>query len=209
MTLPTETDINLPARAGEASHWPTLPLLQGESGTDFDRLLQAFVHEVEPRGAVEDMYVRDIARIVWEMLRLRRCETAMINAGFCGAIEAVASRLMEHLGEPYEPRRQKAAELARQWFVGDRHEVLKLLGRFELDESALEAEAIRRSSRVLEPVEKALMALEARRDKALGCIAFYRASFARKVRETAARMVEAQGREVARLPGAGAAASAE
>src|SRR4051812_35008800 len=103
------------AAAGRLPHWPGHPLLHGESAQDFDGLLEAFVDEVEPRGAIEDMYVRDMARIVWEMLRLHRARAAIINTGFCAAIERVTDRLMEHAGETFDRRKQRAAEMARHW----------------------------------------------------------------------------------------------
>src|SRR5215510_9087697 len=134
------------AAGGRLPHWPGHPLLHGESAQDFNGLLAAFVDEVEPRGAIEDMYVRDMARIVWDMLRLHRARAAIINTGFGAAIEAVTARLMEHAGETFDRRRQRAAEMARHWFIGDRHDAQKLLNRFELDEWAFAAEAMRRAT---------------------------------------------------------------
>jgi len=176
----------------------------GESCSDFHRLFQAFAREVEPRGAVEEMYVRDIARIVWETLRLQRTKSVTISTAYCAAVEAIVGRLMTHLGEPPDRRRAQTAELVRQWFGGNKHESLQLLNRFDLDESAFAAEAIRQSSFVLDPIDKTLTALEARRDKALAGIVAYRASFARKMRDTVARIAEAESRELPRPADAGA-----
>jgi hypothetical protein len=151
------------------------------------------------------MYVRDMARIVWEMLRLHHARAAITNTGFCAAIEAVSARLMEHAGETFDRRKQRAAEMARQWFTGDRHDAQKLLTRFELDEWAFAAEAMRRATPVLEPFDKALTSLEGRRDKMLACIAAYRVNFAGKVRAAAERMVDAEA--MPRLVDAGAVVS--
>src|SRR6516165_9639807 len=54
-------------------------------------------------------------------------------------------------------------------------QVSETLSRFDLDESAIESEAIRRSSSDLELLDRMLTSLESRRDKALGCVAEYRA----------------------------------
>jgi hypothetical protein len=43
-------------------------------------LRDAFEREIKPRGIIEHMYVRDICSIVWEILRLWRCKTVIINA---------------------------------------------------------------------------------------------------------------------------------
>ena len=89
----------------------------------------------------------------------------------------------------------QAQALAQAWFADQeaKKEVSELLGRFELDESAIEAEAIRRSSSNLELLDRMLSSLESRRDKALGCVAQYRASLAHQLRESADRIIDGKG----------------
>ena len=72
-----------------------------------------------------------------------------------------------------------------------------MLARFKLDESAIEAEAIRGSSSDLELLDQMLASLESRRNKALGCVAEYRASLAHQLRESADRIID--GKDVLRL----------
>jgi len=72
-------------------------------------------------------------------------------------------------------------------------QVLEILSGFELDESAIEAEAIRRSSSDLELLDRMLTSLESRRNKALGCVAEYRASLAHQLRESADRIIDGKG----------------
>ena len=66
-----------------------------------------------------------------------------------------------------------------------------------LDESAIEAEAIRRSSSDLELLDRMLTSLESRRDKALGCVAEYRARLAQQLWESTDRIID--GKDVLRL----------
>src|SRR5262249_57574120 len=73
----------------------------------------------------------------------------------------------------------------------------ELLSRFNLDESAIEAEAIRKSSSDVELLDRMLTSLESRRDKALGCVAQYRASLAHQLRESADRIID--GKDVLHL----------
>src|SRR5215831_4973473 len=68
---------------------------------------------------------------------------------------------------------------------------------FDLNESAIEAEAIRKSSSDLELLDRMLSSLESRRNKALGCVAEYRASLAHQLRESADRIID--GKDVLRL----------
>jgi len=95
----TETDIMLPARADGTAPGADPPLLQSEEKPEFARMLAAFSRDVEPRGAMEEMYVSDIACIVWEMLRLRRYITALINTEFRYAVGRLAEQMMDYSGE--------------------------------------------------------------------------------------------------------------
>jgi hypothetical protein len=70
---------------------------------------------------------------------------------------------------------------------------LEILSRFELDETAIEAEAIRKSSADLELLDRMLTSLESRRDKALGSVAEYRASLAHQLRQSADRIIDGKG----------------
>ena len=60
----------------------------------------------------------------------------------------------------------------------------------KLDESAIEAEAIRKSADNLERIDRLMASAEARRDKALLCVARYRGDLSALLRETSDRMIE-------------------
>jgi hypothetical protein len=184
-------------RTNELALLPKLPLLITESADEFDALRDAFEREIKPQGIIEQMYVHDICAIVWEILRLRRCKVVIINSAFRSALQNLLS------DEPDQYEYHEAEALAQAWFADQeaKKEVSELLGRFELDESAIEAEAIRRSSSNLELLDRMLSSLESRRDKALGCVAQYRASLAHQLRESADRIIDGKG--VLRLEDAG------
>jgi hypothetical protein len=176
---------------------PKLPLLITESADEFDALRDAFEQEIKPRGIIEQMYVHDICSIVWEILRLRRCKVVIINSAFRSALEDLLERLLREPGQlSYDGRlRIKAQALAHLWFVDKeaKKEVSEILSEFGLDESAIEAEAISKSSSHLELLDRMLTSLESRRNKALGCVAEYRASLAHQLRESADRIIDGKG----------------
>jgi hypothetical protein len=186
-------------RRNELTLLPKLPLLITESADEFDALRGAFEREIKPRGIVEQMYLHDICAIVWEILRLRRCKALIINAGFRSALEHLLVQLL------IEPRQfeldvgHKERALAQAWFTDKaaKKEILDILDRFGLDEFAIEAEAIRALSSDLELLDRMLTSLESRRDKALSCIAQYRASLAHQLRESSDRVTG--GKDVLRL----------
>ena len=102
------------------------------------------------------MYVHDICSIVWEILRLRRCKVVIINSAFRSALEGVLMQLLREPGQYAHSTHlgNHAQALAHAWFTdkGAKKQVSEILSRFGLDESAIEAEAIRKSSADLELV---------------------------------------------------------
>jgi hypothetical protein len=186
-------------RRNELALLPKLPLLITESPDEFDALRDAFEREIKPRGIIEQMYVHDICSIVWEILRLRRCKVVIINSALRSALQSLLKQLLRQPGQYEYEVEDEAQTLAQSWFTDQesKKEVSELLSRFELDESAIEAEAIRKSSSELELLERMLTSLESRRDKALGCVAEYRASLAHQLRESADRILD--GKDVLRL----------
>jgi hypothetical protein len=71
-----------------------------------------------------------------------------------------------------------------------REQVSKILRQFRLDESAIEAQAIRMSSGDLDRIETMLASLELRRSRALACVGEYRGTLARQLLESANRIIE-------------------
>jgi hypothetical protein len=182
-------------RKNELALLPKSPLLLTESADEFDALRDAFEQEIKPQGIIEQMYVHDINSIVWEILRLRRCKVVIINSAFRSALQNLLKQLLRQPGEDEYEVEDEAQALAQSWFTNQqtKKRVSAILSRFRLDESAIEAEAIRRSSSDLELLDRMLTSLESRRDKALRCVAEYRASLAHRLRESADRIIDGKG----------------
>jgi hypothetical protein len=83
--------------------------------------------------------------------------------------------------------------LANRWFedAAAKEEVSEILKRFDLDESAIEAEAIKLASDQLEWLDKALVLATSRLDKSLRFIKSYRVGFADDVRRHSDRLLMA------------------
>jgi hypothetical protein len=82
-------------------------------------------------------------------------------------------------------------ELAHDWFSDPnvKKQIADLLREFELDESAIEAEALRQSAGDLERIDRLMASAEARRDKALFCVAQYRGGFGALLRDSSNRLI--------------------
>ena len=186
-----------PSDSKELALFAKPPLLITELEQDFASLSAALVQEIKPRGIVEQIYVADMAALVWEILRLRRCKAAIINAAFKDALGDLLDRLA---GIPiWRPRDEKRDALVRAWFSDPKakKEVSEILAKYQLDEFAIEAEAIRSRTKELEVLDRMLTSLEFRRNKTLRCIADYRDHFAAQVREVSDRVIE--GKTVVQL----------
>ncbi len=145
-----------PSDSKELALFAKPQLLITESGQDFASLSAALVQEIKPRGIVERMYVDDIAVLSWDILRLRRCKAAIVNAAFKEAL----GDLLDSLGKTNWgiPERIEREALVRDWFSEPKAKkaVSEILARYNLDEFAIEAEAIRSRSEDLEVIDRML-----------------------------------------------------
>src|SRR4051794_8958377 len=166
-------------------------LLLTESADEFVRLQTMLAQEIDPRGIIEELHVAETTKLVWETLRLHRCKAAMINTAFREALKNLLMQLWEEPGEPTP--HQESDELSFAWFTDPKakEDVAEILARFQLDETAIEAEAIKSLMPELEVLDRMLMTLEVRRNRALRGVAEYRESFAQRVREGSDRIIEA------------------
>jgi hypothetical protein len=139
-------------------------------------LYSAFEDLIKPGDILEDMLVAEIAAAVWEMLRLRRFKALVIETSRRSALcHLLAYRLQV-------TNREDAEKLSDRFFSEDsaRTEVSQILQKFNLDERAIEAEAIRDVLDELERADKMLMLAETRRERALRLVADYRQELAHR-----------------------------
>lgn len=166
---------------------PKLPLLITESADDFEALHHSVARRFQPRDVIERKYVSDLASIMWEIDRLRQCKVAMLNTVFREALQQVLAQMLTMPGQDQRDVRADAQDLAYGWFTDKKakEQILELLRRFGLDETAIEAEAMRSLFSELEPIENMLTSLEWRFDKTLQCIGHYRAVLVQQLRQSA------------------------
>lgn len=169
-------------------------VLKTEAENEFASLLAKLEQDIRPNTFIERMYVQDIAALIWEIIRFRRFKTAILDNALREALTNLLKQILfkpELLQKPdYE---LEAEALAVDWFRNQKAkaEVAKLLGQFDLDESAIEAEAFRLTSSDIDRLDRMLTVLEIRRDKALHCIADYRDSLAERLQQSSQQILEA------------------
>jgi hypothetical protein len=184
------------------------PLLIAESADEFASLRKQLENEIHPEGPIEQIYLDEFAIIIWEVWRLRRYKTVIINNARLEALQKILEQLL--CRPDYDPdsdfiyvHSRAAEDLARSWFDNKKAQtrVAKLLRKFQMDEGAIEAEAFRLCAEDLERLDRMLALAEVRREKALRCIADYRQILSKQLQQAANRILDHD--EVPRLVASG------
>src|SRR6188472_826338 len=109
------------------------------------------------------------------------------------ALEQIFDQLLRDPGTHHYGRiSDEAEELAWKWFRDPtaKQKGCKLLANFHLNESAIEATAIRNALAQIEPLDRLIASAEARLRQALRFIAEYRENLAHRLSEAADRILE-------------------
>ncbi|MCK1272947.1 hypothetical protein ABIB75_007260 [Bradyrhizobium sp. GM2.2] len=168
------------------------PVLTSESQEEFDALAIAMIEYIKPDDPIRESWVMDVIQATWEIVRYQRTRTALIQSQYRNAL----SNLLQHVADVNE---LIALHLADGWFGtrAGKQEVAKRLEPFSLNETAIEAEAIRMVFPDLEVLDSLLTSALKRRNKALRLLSESEAPLARRAREVSNRIIaenEAEGR---------------
>ena len=169
-------------------------VLPTESAERFESEHLGFENAIKPRDKIEQMHVEDISFHNWKTSERRRFGFAILKAAL---IEALYDLLTRQLGAM---DRGNAQVLVERWAKGDveaKSEVIEILERYGLDETAIEAEAFICCSGKLAAVEQSEASHASRRDKTLPNLAFYREMIARQSQPRTERSLEVE--ELARI----------
>jgi hypothetical protein len=166
------------------------PVLISESAEEYASLHKRLVDEMSPQGPIEAMYVEEITDLIWSIQRLRKSKTNVINTVSRRALDNILNELLTF------HQKIKATTLARKCFGEDedeaaaaKQEVHQILKRFNLDESAIDAEAIKLVADQLEWLDKHLVLASSRLDKSLRFVKSYRADFANELSRQSNRVL--------------------
>ena len=172
----------------------TMPrLLASESADELASLRGELKQEIKPRDFIERIYVDDMAAIIWDILRLRRWKTGIINNSILAALQAILKQMLFRRDFDNAFEHEEASEkLAYSWFESEKAktQVAKLLRAFQMDEGAIEAEAFRLCCEDLDRMDRMMTSAELRRDRALRCVAEYRHTLAKQLQQSTERILE-------------------
>ena len=165
-------------------------VLKTESEDEFVKMVEKLERDIQPENFIEELYVNEVAALTWEIIRYRRCKTAIITNANHTALKSI---LLQIRFKPKSSETLAADRLAHEWYYSQKakEDIAALLKEAGRDESAVEAEAFRQRLSEIEKIDRLLASVEARRDKALRCIGQYREGFAKRLQQSTASVVAA------------------
>jgi hypothetical protein len=171
------------------------PLLSTERREHFEQILAHLVFEVAPAGAIEQMWVYDIAVLVWEMMRLRRYKAMHVERWIPDFIRSTARQFIGE-DETDEPK-----DFADSYFRDSeqRQKLVDALAESNLTIDLIDAEAFHAAWKSKE-IEPMLASLQVRRDAIIREIGAYRDSLARRVKKAVDDIVEVPADDVEITP---------
>jgi hypothetical protein len=172
------------------------PLLPGEKEGDYTAIAGRIVGTSRPRDAIEEIMIRDVIDLTWEVLRLRRIKAGMLRASMGAGVDLVLTGVGQPYSEyPYTERKR----LSQNWAAGDesaRKKVDSILAKAGLPIDELMAKTLERKIDVFERLDRMLAGGEARRNNALREIDRHREAAGAATRRAIDEVEDAQFRDV-------------
>jgi hypothetical protein len=165
------------------------PLLEGEDRAAYIGLLEEVWRQVTPKDAIEQIYVRDVVDLTWELMRSRRIKVALLHRGQVRAIQQLT--LSENWPGLDADAKYSVRDAVKTSFANG----MKELAKYGVTLQDVNAHAFAAERETLLRLDQNMMQIEARRNFALREIERRRASLGRRL-GAVINEVEAEYREV-------------
>lgn len=165
------------------------PLIAGEDQRDYDEVCRRFYDAVKPNDFVEEIWVREIADLVWDAVRLRRLQAALLAS-------TARDELPFMLGGYY----RDWYDLAWDWAKGKRkaiEEVDARLAAMGLTVHSLMAQALTKKIDDFERIDRMILNKQLRRDAILREIDRHRTTLGQKLRDAVEQIQDGEFEVVA------------
>ena len=183
----------LPAAAQPASKADLLgppPVITGELASAFEELLDRARDILKSSDIIEEMWVRDVVDLEWDIIRLRRLKANLLLASQYAELESALTRITG-MGE--------AEDLCARWAKRDPvalAQVDQLLTSAGHSMDAVMAETFATKIRELDCMERMIASAEARRADALRELARYREASAARLKDAVKNVEDADYEDV-------------
>jgi hypothetical protein len=140
---------------------PPPALLNGEDAAGYDRLAARITAAVAPENVIEEIWVRDVVDLVWDVVRLRRIKAGLFTIGARDGMAAILHGLGAWNVKPQDWAARKPAAIAA---------INAQLSAAGLDMNDVATSTFAARICEFERIERMLAAAEARRAAALDAI---------------------------------------
>jgi hypothetical protein len=189
----SDTTVGNSKSISRASIFGPAPILPEEDSAAYNALLECVVAAVKPIGMIEEILVRDVVDLTWEIFRWRRTRTDLVTQATAAALRAKLSRiestrpeLIETLGDLVQAS-TSVQKLVHKWIRKDPaavRRINKLLTSANTTMASVTAEATIAKLDVIERIDQLVTTAEARRALALREIDRHRLALAQALRDT-------------------------
>jgi hypothetical protein len=164
------------------------PIIAGEDTEAYDDLFARVSGDVRPADIIEEIWVRDIVDLTWEIFRWRRLKTALLSAATPEALREVLAPLM---------RAESSAEykLVKKLATGNPAAITrfnKLMASANLTMDTVMARALVTEFDHIERIDRLMTIAEGRRNIVLREIDRHRSTFGQVMRERVRDVAEAE-----------------
>ncbi len=182
-------------------------ILATESREDFEALRMALRDDIKPRGIIETTYLDDVASVIFEIQRLRRCKITLLDSRIRSINREVLTQVTSQLRLPTDMTPEQIVEYASEKWCSDpsvRKQFDAGLDSLGAGTSAVEAQAIQEFADDLADIDRMIISLEIRREAMLRSIAKHQKDFAKRLRKGSDRVIagELNGHERPEMPSA-------
>jgi hypothetical protein len=166
------------------------PVITGELASAFEELLDRARDILKSSDIIEEMWVRDVVDLEWDIIRLRRLKAHLLLASQYAQLESALSPITG-MGA--------AEDLCARWAKRNRTalaQVDRLLTSAGLSMDAVMAETFAKKIRELDCMERMVASAEARRADALRELARYRQASAARLKDVVKNVEDADYEDV-------------
>jgi hypothetical protein len=190
----TAQSTGLPDRGEPIQLFGPPPLFEGEDTKAYDELLTRISTVVKPADILEDIWVRDLVDLTWDVFRLRRLKANVMMANAHKGLSEILAPFVgcshaETLAEAWAARKSDVAE-----------EVDKALASAGLGMDAVMAQTLSLKLDDIERIEHMIAIAEARRNTTLREIDRHRETLGQKLRRAVPQLEDGQLRVIENIP---------
>ncbi len=167
------------------------PLLWYESDEEYEALLSSVLAELDPKGTIEVLLVKDVADYIWEARRMRRLKVAAIDAELPSTLSRIACDAYQNAYDAdCQTARSDLLSIGRGTIAGvEKYEqhLNDVLSGANISEDVLTFETYKACLKPITAINAELERLERRRDQILKTLSDRRSALAAMARSLMSR----------------------